>query len=95
MTLGAVASGAYNGRAIAIAGRLATNPIVVSAERAADVLLVHDADDQMMPSHLSLAAADELAKAGHLVQIHSTNGVQHSIGLPTVSVISEWLRQNA
>jgi len=94
LTLSAVASGAHHGRAVAIAGRLTTNPIVVSAEQAAAVLLVHDADDQMMPSHLSLAAAGKLAEAGHLVETRSTSGVQHSIGLPTVSAISDWLRQD-
>lgn len=91
LTLAAVASGAHLGPAVAVAGRLATAPVATSSSKAATLLLVHDHQDQVMPSALCGAAANLLAEAGHNVQTRYTSGVRHSIGLETLETISEWL----
>lgn len=91
LTLAAVAAGAHLGPAIAVAGRLATPAVTIGPDEAATVLLVHDQHDRVMPSALSSAAADRLAKAGHRVRTSFSTGVGHSIGPATLEAISEWL----
>lgn len=90
LTLGAVASGAHRGAAVAIAGRLAT-PIVPAEDRPGNVLLVHDRNDPVMPVQLAAAAAEELARAGHDVDRVLTTGIGHSIGPATLTAVYDWL----
>lgn len=90
LTLGAVASGAHSGAAIAIAGRLA-NSVVAAGVRPASVLVVHDLNDPVMPAALARDAARELANAGHRVERAFTTGVGHSIGAETLTVVADWL----
>lgn len=87
---GAVASGAHRGAAVAIAGRLAT-PVIDAGERPANVLLVHDITDPVMPVELSTNAAQELASAGHHVQRAVTTGIGHAIGAATLIIVTDWL----
>lgn len=93
MGLAAVASGYHRGRAIAIAGRLAVPVRAGLASKA--VLLVHDADDNVMPSRLSIEAAAALGNAGSEVEIARTAGVGHRIGASTIGAIKAWLSQQA
>lgn len=93
MTLAAVAGGYHCGRAISIAGRLAV-PVSPALDRQAEILVVHDADDQIMPSGLSLDAAAALNRAGHAVKIVETAGVGHRIGTATLEAISTWLTRH-
>jgi phospholipase/carboxylesterase len=93
MTLAAVAGGYHCGRAISIAGRLAV-PVSPALDRQAEILVVHDADDQIMPSGLSLEAAAALNHAGHAAKILETAGVGHRIGAATLEAISTWLTRH-
>jgi phospholipase/carboxylesterase len=90
MTLAMIAQGALSGRAIAIADRL-TVPPLAAGDRPARLLLVHDRGDPVMPAALSAVAGDELAAAGHKVDTALTDGVGHSIGVPTIAAITAWL----
>ncbi|TAJ79649.1 MAG: hypothetical protein EPO45_03725 [Sphingobium sp.] len=94
MALAAVAQGAHNGRAIAIAGRLAAS-IVPAAGAPASVLLVHDADDPVMPIWLFRQAGEAFVSAGHDVTQVQTEGLGHSIGPATLAAIAEWLTASA
>lgn len=94
LTLGAVASGAHRGAAIAIAGRLA-GPVVDAGEHPASVLLVHDLADPVMPVELSANAAQNLASAGHRVERAVTTGIGHSIGAATLIIVTDWLESRA
>ncbi|WP_121114718.1 alpha/beta hydrolase [Croceibacterium ferulae] len=94
MTLAMVAQGLHRGRAIAVAGRLAS-PVLPPRGPAAPVLLVHDSTDRVMPPILSDDAAAQLGAAGHIVTAKSTTGVGHTIGRPTLSAITDWLATSA
>ena len=90
MTLAAVAGGYHCGRAISIAGRLAV-PVSPALDRQAEILVVHDADDHIMPSGLSINAATALNRAGHAVEVVETAAVGHRIGKATLDAIGAWL----
>jgi phospholipase/carboxylesterase len=90
MTLAAVAGGHHSGRAISIAGRLAV-PVSTAVDHQAEILVIHDADDHIMPSGLSLDAAAALNHAGHAVETVETAGVGHRIGAATLDAIGAWL----
>jgi len=94
MTLAAVAGGHYRGLAIAIAGRLAS-PVVPARPGSAGILLIHDAQDRVMPANLAVEAAASLTAAGHHVDIARTSGIGHSIGEDTLAAISGWLADRA
>ena len=93
MTLAAVAGGYHRGRAISIAGRLAV-PVSPALDRQAEILVVHDADDQIMPSGLSLEAAAALSHADNTVEIGETACVGHGIGAATLVAIGAWLTRH-
>lgn len=88
MTLAMVAQGLHPGRAIAVAGRLAA-PVVPDAP--ADVLLVHDRADRVMPPVLSAEAATLLGRAGHRTRTIYTDGIGHGVGPATLAGIADWL----
>jgi phospholipase/carboxylesterase len=90
MALAAVAGGYHQGRAIAIAGRLAV-PVSPGLASKAELLLIHDADDNVMPSRLSIEAAAALSDAGSEVEVARTAGVGHRIGASTIAAINDWL----
>ncbi|BBC73339.1 hydrolase [Altererythrobacter sp. B11] len=89
MTLAAIAGGHFHGHAVAIAGRLAAE--VASQSQPANLLLVHDRDDPVMPPTLSVEAGAALSRAGHQVHGARTAGVGHGIGETTTSIINRWL----
>jgi phospholipase/carboxylesterase len=89
MALALVAGGLHSGRAIAISGRLAA-PVLPASHRA-QVLLVHDRSDPMMPLALSIEAQAALTAAGHRVDSFWTAGLGHQIGQPTLFAIDRWL----
>jgi phospholipase/carboxylesterase len=89
MTLAAVAGGLHHGRAVAIAGRLAAPVLPVT--QFADVLLLHDRDDRVMPIALSVDAGTALRGAGHHVDGAWSAGLGHGIGAPTLSNLADWL----
>jgi phospholipase/carboxylesterase len=91
MTLAMVAQGLHPGRAIAVAGRLAT-PTLPYPQVPASLLLVDDSDDPIMPRALSEDAAARLLAAGHHVDRAHTKGIGHGIGAATVSAIAQWLK---
>lgn len=93
MTLAAVAQGLHPGRAIAVAGRLAA-PVARPIEPA-DLLLIDDRDDRVMPSALSDDAAARIAAAGHRVDRFHTAGIGHGIGSATTEAIATWLTTSA
>ena len=93
IALAAVAGGYHRGRAIIIAGRLAV-PVSSGLGREAELLLIHDADDSVMPSGLSNDAAAALRKAGAEIEIARTVGVGHRIGAPTIAAIDAWLTRH-
>jgi phospholipase/carboxylesterase len=93
MTLAAVAGGHFRGRAIAVAGRLAA-PIDLAPAHRASLLVIHDADDGVMPSSLSLEAVTALCYAGHEIDIVGTSGVGHRIGGATLDAIGTWLARH-
>ena len=90
MTLAMVAQGLHPGRAVAIAGRLAA-VVAPLGDEAAELLLVHDSADRVMPPPLGTEAAAKLAAAGHRVEIVHTAGVGHRIGPETITAITDWL----
>jgi phospholipase/carboxylesterase len=94
MTLALAAQGLHQGRAIAIAGRLAA-PMISGQDRAAPILLIDDAADRIMPTCLSDEAAAVLAGAGRPVDRIHTSGVGHSIGPATITAIATWLAATA
>jgi len=89
MTLAAIAGGHFHGHAVAIAGRLAAD--VASQTQPANLLLVHDRDDPVMPTPLSVEAAAALSRAGHQVDGAWTAGVGHGVGEATTNIINRWL----
>jgi len=90
MTLAMVAQGLHAGRAVAIAGRLAAMVSPIEND-AADLLLVHDLADRVMPASLSSDAAAKLTAAGHRVEVVHTAGVGHGVGPATITAITGWL----
>jgi phospholipase/carboxylesterase len=92
MTLAAIAEGYFHGRAIAVAGRLAVVP--KPTERPANLLLVHDRDDPVMPVDLSVDAGAALSRIGHHVDGSWTNGIGHGFGQATIASIDRWLTTN-
>lgn len=94
MTLAMVAQGLHKGPAVAIAGRLAA-PVLATRGESALILLVHDLDDQVMPSTLADDAAARFGAAGHKIVLRQTEGVGHGIGQPTTAAISDWLAATA
>jgi phospholipase/carboxylesterase len=90
MILAMIAQGLHAGHAVAIAGRLAA-PVLPAPGKAASLLLVHDRDDQVMPSTFADDAATRLGAAGHHVMLQHTTGVGHGIGRSTNAAILEWL----
>jgi phospholipase/carboxylesterase len=82
------------GRAVAIAGRLAS-PIVPVVGDPATLLLVADRTDRVMPPALSEAAADRLGAAGHHARLIVTDGVGHGVGRDTLETIAGWLTATA
>lgn len=90
MTLAMVAQGHHPGRAIAVAGRLAS-PVVPAGAKPASLLAIGDSADQVMPARLSAQAAEKLAEAGHRASMILTDGIGHGIGPQTISDISAWL----
>jgi phospholipase/carboxylesterase len=89
MTLAAIAGGHFHGHAVAIAGRLAAD--VALQTQPANLLLVHDRDDPVMPTPLSVEAAAALSRAGHHVDGAWTAGVGHGVGEATTNIINRWL----
>jgi phospholipase/carboxylesterase len=90
MTLAMVAQGLHPGRAIAIAGRLASS-VVEAGNQASALLLIHDGLDRVMPATLSDEAGARLSAAGHSVKLIRTDGNGHGIGPSTIKAIAEWL----
>lgn len=90
MTLAMVAQGLHSGRAVALAGRLASTVMPIGS-RPASLLVIADTADHVMPPGLSQDAAERLRAAGHHVDLSMTEGIGHSIGLPTLSLITDWL----
>jgi phospholipase/carboxylesterase len=89
MTLALIAGGHFHGRAVAIAGRLAAE--VAAQTQPANLLLVHDRDDPVMPPTLSVEAGAALSRAGHQVHGAWTTGVGHGVGEATTTIINRWL----
>lgn len=94
MTLAMVAQGLHPGRAIALAGRLAT-PVATTGAHFASLLVIGDAADPVMPVAMSEDAAERLAAAGHTVTLTLTRGIGHGIGPQTISAIASWLAATA
>lgn len=94
MTLAAVAGGHHRGRAIAVSGRL-VGPVNLAPSQRGSLLIIHDADDSVMPSMLSVNASDALRHVGHDVDIIRTAGVGHRIGAATLDAIRPWLSRHA
>ena len=94
MTLAMIAQQLHPGRAIAVAGRLAS-PVKSAADQPATVLLIHDRADPIMPPRLSDEANAKLIAAGHRVDLAQTNGIGHGIGPATITAIADWLAATA
>lgn len=94
MTIAAVAQGLHKGRAICIAGRLVA-PLLAASGTPGSILLVHDANDPVMPIDLCQQAEGALSSAGHDVTAVRTEGLGHSIGPATLAAIAEWLAATA
>ena len=89
MTLAAIAGGLFHGRAAAVAGRLSAP--VISGTGPANLLLVHDRDDPVMPVELSVEAGIALRQGGHEVEGAWTSGIGHRLAGPMLPAIVDWL----
>lgn len=93
MALDAVARGRWPvGAVVAFSGRLAT-PISPKAAIDTPVLLIHGADDAVIPASESESAMGRLDEAGFDTAIRILPGLDHGISVEGVAIITAFLEE--